>query len=93
VKVLQQVIGKSVALGGEEASGWIPSTATTPLPTPMEEAIFDVRILESEGGFILEWQSRKGSYSNDSWHTTIEDAKREAMNQFGIEASEWQEVD
>ena len=93
MKVLQQVIGRIVEFGGEEPGGWFPSNASTPLPTPIEQVILDVRILEDEGGFILEWQSSKTDYSNDSWHMTIEDAKSQAMDQFGIEASEWVGID
>ena len=55
--------------------------------------VLDVRILESDREFILEWQSDSGDYSNDSWHATIEDAKIEAMDQFGLDASEWREID
>jgi hypothetical protein len=93
VKVVQQVIGKPVALGRQEATGWIPSNAAIPQPTPLVEATLDVRILEDESGFILEWRSRTGDYSNDSWHATIEEAQREAMDRFGIAVSEWNEVD
>ena len=93
MKVLQQVIGRTVGFGGEEPSGWLPSNASTPLPTPFEQVILDVRILEVQGGFILEWQSSNPDYSNDSWHMTIEDAKSQAMDQFGIETSEWVGID
>jgi len=54
--------------------------------------IFDVRILEGRAEFILEWQSADGDYSNDSWHATIEEAKTEASERFGIAASEWREI-
>jgi len=53
---------------------------------------FRCRILEGPAEFILEWQSANGDYSNDSWHATIEEAKTEAMEQFGIAASEWREI-
>ena len=88
MKVLLEVIGKAVKFGGEKPVGWVPTNASTPLVTPTEQAILDVRILEDEAGFILEWQSPTG-YANDSWHETIEDAKSQALDQFGIEASEW----
>ena len=93
MKVLLQVIGKVVEFGGDVPSGWLPSNAATPLAERIEKVILDVRILEDGEGFILEWQSANTHYSNDSWHASIEDAKSRAMDQFGIETSEWQETD
>jgi len=72
--------------------GWLPENAATPLPTPARQLIFDVRILEGRAEFILEWQSAGGDYSNDSRHATIEEAKTEANERFGITASEWLEI-
>lgn len=96
MKVVQQVIGKSVEArgdSGDNSSGWLPPNAAIPLRTPIGELVLNVRILAGEGEFILEWQSTNRDYSNDSWHSTIEEAQREAKLQFGIEASEWQDVD
>ena len=92
MKVIEQVIGKVVAVGGETSSGWLPSNAATSLPTQPGQLTFDVRILEGPAEFILEWQSADGDYSNDSWHATIEEARAEAMEQFGIAASEWKAI-
>lgn len=92
MKLIEQVIGKAVEFGGEKANGWLPSNATTPLATQPRQSVFDVRILEGDAEFILEWQSADGDYSNDSWHATIEEAKSEAREQFGIAASEWREI-
>lgn len=49
-------------------------------------------ILAGDREFIFEWESRNGDYANDSWHWTLEEAKSEAKEQFGIEASEWREI-
>jgi hypothetical protein len=54
--------------------------------------VLDVRILEGNAEFILEWQSVGGDYSNDSWHATIEEAKTEAIKRFGIAPAEWRKV-
>ena len=89
MKAVQQVIGKTVEFG-REPSGWLPTNAATPRPT---RSILDVRILDGDGEFILEWESRNGDSANDSWHRTIEEAKSEAKERFGIEASEWREID
>jgi hypothetical protein len=92
VKVIEQVIGKVVEFGGETASGWVPANAATPLPTQPRQLIFDVRILEGPSEFILEWQAADGNYCTDSWHATIEEAKTEASERFGIASSEWREI-
>lgn len=90
MKILKQILGKPVQFGGEEHSGWLPSNVSLPQPTPIENAILDIKILETEGGFILEWVSRNTTHSNDSWHKTIEDAEHDAEYQFGIKPSEWE---
>jgi hypothetical protein len=89
MKAVQQVLGKTVEFG-RKPSGWLPSNAATPLPTRL---VLDVRILDLDGEFILEWESRNGDYRNDTWHQNLEEAKNEAKEQFGIEASEWREID
>ena len=93
MKVIEQVIGKAVEFDGETASGWLPSNAATPLPTQPRQLVFDIRILEGDSEFILEWQSRNADYSNDSWHASLVEAKTEASERFGIAASEWREMD
>ena len=93
VGVLKQVLGKQIRLGGEEHSGWLPSKAALPRATKVENALVDVRILEIEGGFILEWESRNTDHGSDTWHETIEEAEDQAEHQFGIQASDWQVPD
>lgn len=92
MKLIEQVIGRVVELGGEMANGWLPANAATPLPTQPRQLIFDVRILEGRAEFILEWQSADGEYSNDSWHERIEEAEAEARERFGIAPSEWGKI-
>ena len=92
MNVIKQVLGRVVVFDGEESNGWLPANAATPLPTQPYQMVLDVRILEEDAGFTLEWQSAHGDYSNDSWHATIEEARTEAMERFGVAPSEWQEV-
>ena len=54
MKVVKQVLGKEIQLGGEDHLGWLPENASQPRPTPIETALLDVRILEDVQGFILE---------------------------------------
>ena len=93
MRAVQQVVGKVVELSEGTSVGWLPSNAAPPQPTRPKRLLLDICILEGDGEYILEWHSANGDFSNDSWHATIEDAKREAMDQFGIEASEWREID
>jgi hypothetical protein len=90
MRILKQILGKPIQFGGNEHSGWLPPNATLPQPTPIENAILDIRILETKGGFILEWESRNTNLSNDTWHKTIDDAENQAEYQFGIKPSEWE---
>ena len=90
MKILKQVLGKHIEFGGKEHTGWLPPKSAVPRATPVESALVDIRILETEEGFIVEWKSKKPDQSNDSVHATLEEALRQAKDQFGIEASEWQ---
>lgn len=89
MRVVKQVVGKSVQVGGEEHSGWLPPNASQPPPIPKDQALVDVRILEDVQGFILEFGFQNSSAANDSWHSTIEEAENEAERKFGIAPSEW----
>ena len=93
MKTLKQVFGKECQFGGQEPRGWLPTNAALPLPTAVGFLTVDVRILEIEGGFILEWTFRNSDDGNDSWHETLHDAENEAEHLFGIETSDWQIAD
>jgi hypothetical protein len=90
MKLLKQVLGKQIEFGSEEHTGWLPLDSAVPPPTPVEKVVVDVRILETDGGFIVKWESKDTHHSNDSWHTTLPDAQKYAQDQFGIEATEWE---
>ena len=92
MKILRQVLGKQIEFGGEEHTGWLPLKSAVPRAMPVERALIDVRILETEGGVILARESKDDGQSNDSWHATLEDAQHQAQDQFGIKASEWEVV-
>lgn len=92
MKILKQVLGKAIQFGGHEHSGWLPANALAPQSTPIVNAVLDIQILETEGGYILEWKSRNTNHSNDSWHKTVEDAERQAKIQFDVKPSEWEKL-
>ncbi len=90
MRIIKQVLAKTVEFGGEQPSGWLPMTSAAPLPTPLQHTVVDVRIFETDGGFILEWKFRDTNDGNDSLHQTIEEAETEAAHRFAIEASDWE---
>lgn len=90
-KVLKQVKGVRVQFGGVEHSGWLPSGAATPLPTPVENVILDVEIVANgETDCLLCWQSQVGYHSGDTWHRSLAEAERAAEEWFGIKSQDWQ---
>jgi hypothetical protein len=90
MKLLKQVLGKQIHFGGAEHTGWLPLNSAVPPPTHLEKVAVDVRVLETDVGFIVEWESENPHHSNDSWHATLGDAQDFAQAQFGIEALEWE---
>ena len=52
--VIKRLSAVPVRFGGEEHSGWLPTNAATPPPSPIEEALVDFEINEVEGGYLLE---------------------------------------
>jgi hypothetical protein len=51
--VVKRVDGWPVTFGGEAHSGWLPSNAATPLPTPIERDVLDVTIEKIDAGYLL----------------------------------------
>jgi hypothetical protein len=90
MKVVKQITGKNIKFGGEEHEDWLPPNASLPKATAIENPTIDVQIVEEADGYLLAWQSQSGSKAGDTWHETIEDAERQAENQFGAEEWEWQ---
>ena len=48
-----------------------------------------VEIVKDEIGVSLFRYCSEGSYIADSWHETVEDAKRQAEKEFGISEENW----
>ena len=95
--VLKKVEAWPVTFGGEAHRGWLPANAATPLPTPVEHEILDVRIESEPGGYLLIWaahpspicRDRLPPKVGDSWHETVEDAETAAEEKFGIGRGDW----
>jgi hypothetical protein len=93
MRVVKQVLGKQMQFGGKEHSGWLPPNAAHPRPTPVRNAVIDVRIIDDGYGFLLDCESRNTEDSWDNWYERLEDAEEEAESKLGIEAGEWQVPD
>jgi hypothetical protein len=90
MKIVKQVTGKPVRFGGHKHEGWLPANATMPEATPVKNTLLTARIIDVEGGYILEWESQSGSHLGDTWHQSVADAENQAKIEFGIEAWEWE---
>ena len=90
--VIQNVSGQMVRLGGEEHSGWLPESATAPLPTQVREVLFNLEILFDGSGYLLCYSSQDGELCGDTWHETLREAEQAATNEFGVRAEQWQAV-
>jgi hypothetical protein len=96
--ILKQARGIEVDFGGEEPSGWMPPGATTPLPTPVERELVDVRIVSDGSGYVLEWAARSSATNRDPkppktgdlWYERLADAEAAAEDIFGLTADDWE---
>jgi hypothetical protein len=48
-----------------------------------------VVIEEKEAGFFLIRYSNTADFAGDTWHPSIEDAKKQARSEFDIESGDW----
>ncbi len=52
-----------------------------------------VEIQDSEHGFYLLRFDAEGDFVGDTWHPTLEEAKRQALFEFELEDQGWREVE
>jgi hypothetical protein len=88
-KIVKEIVGLQKRFGGEPHIGWLPPNAAQPQPTPIRNAVLDVRIEDDGGSFSLICESRNTPDSWDTWHETLADAEAEAQRSLGIRAWEW----
>ncbi len=75
--------------GGHSHEGWLPNNVATPPPTPEVPELLDLRILPEGNGYILEWRTRSGTRQGDTWHSSLDEAKRYAEEYFGVPKDRW----
>ena len=87
--VIKQALGVPYTFGGEPPSGWVPSGAAPPLPTPEERVLLDITIEATDGGVLLRWEGPEPEQSGDRWYETVEEAEADAHAIFGIGPTDW----
>ena len=92
MKIIKRASDIPVRIGGIEHSGWLPPNAAMPLTTRVEQVAYDLTIVDDGYGFLLCWSSRDGKHHGDLWFERIEDAKRQAEPDFGVEVGFWQNM-
>ena len=80
-------------VGGDAHHGWLPLGAAAPLPTPELTVAFDVQVRTEDTSWFLEWTCSRPEFSGDLCCRDLGDALDAALDQFGIEADEWDVVD
>ncbi len=90
--VLKRIVGFPLRIGGEQHTGWLPVNATVPPPTPVRDVVINVVIDFDDSGYLLCYESEDGSVYGDTWHETLAEAERAALEQFGVSSSQWQDV-
>lgn len=98
--VLKEAKAWPFTFGGDEHTGWLPPGAITPPSTPTEPEFLDITIEQSDGGYLLIWNTRLSATCRDSlppkagdtWHMTLHDAEKAAELQFGIRSNDWTDV-
>lgn len=88
---VKTVVGHKVRVGGEQHSGWLPKSASRPLPTPVRDLLFDLEIQFDGFGYLLCYVSQNGELYGDTWHETLAEAEDVALEEFGIRSNQWQD--
>lgn len=82
---VKQSTGKTKQAVAEFVQGKPVPVKSLPVPAWVE-------ISEEDGSFYLLHFDAEGTCFADTWHPTLEDAKRQAEFEFGISAAEWTSV-
>ena len=90
-RIIKLVEGVAYQEGGEEHSGWLPTGAARPLPTPVRHFVLDLAIESVDGGCLLLYESRDGTLSGDWWYDSLEKAMRGAAEMFGVKPVQWRD--
>ncbi len=93
MRVFTKVEGRAIRIGGEQHTGWLPEGFAKPVPPPLREVKMTFEITDDgEGNFLLCYHSEDQSVYGDTWHQSIEEAKKVAESSFGVRPSEWKDA-
>lgn len=90
--VLKRISEHKVRIGGTQHSGWLPESASRPLPTPVRDVSFNLEIQFDGYGYLLCYVSQEGDLYGDTWHETLKEAEDVAAEEFGVRPAQWQDV-
>jgi hypothetical protein len=92
MSIVKQVVGLPVRISGEQHTGWLPSCAAMPLPTPVRDVLMDIEVHFDGHGYLLCYQSRDGGVYGDTWHESLAKAEQVASEYFGVQPSQWRDA-
>ncbi|MDB5340308.1 MAG: hypothetical protein JWN70_5927 [Planctomycetaceae bacterium] len=87
---IKWILGVHWRFGGVAHAGWLPPGAAIPLPTPVRDVLLDIEIQYDGGGYLVCYTSQDGSVSGDTWHSSLAAAEQAALEDFGVQMSQWQ---
>jgi hypothetical protein len=90
--VLEAKVVRVVHGGVHRVSTIVEGKVVPLMDIPAPALVRIERIEKNNGGFLLDHVNEMGESITDTWHATVEDAKRQARHEFGIEESDWVDV-
>ncbi|RYD46319.1 MAG: hypothetical protein EOP83_29845 [Verrucomicrobiaceae bacterium] len=70
------------------------TSAVNPQTHPvMGDNVSSLEIVSEDGAYYLFRISAKGRLLGDTWHQSIEEAMRQATNEFSVNPGDWMQVD
>lgn len=80
--IVKEATGRTAQYIGHIVAGTPEVMSQLPVPAWIE-------ISEEDGAFYLYHFNAAGVCFADTWHESLDDAKRQAQHEFGISAGEW----
>jgi hypothetical protein len=79
---------KALLVTGDQQSGWLPATGEE--TAPAREVLLNIEVQFDGSGYLLCYSSNDGLLFGDTWHLSESEAKQVALEEFGVQPSEWQ---
>ena len=88
-RVVASVPSLKIRVGGNMHEGWLPLGASAPQPLAARETDLRVEVQFDGSGYLLCYESVDGALFGDTWHATLDAAKRAAEEDFGVKPHDW----